>query len=920
MMPQGKKNVVETVKVENMMSDKKPEHIEQQLAIEKAEQKNLSILEPAKSEASDSSQQQMSTKDLQFEKLEPNLQQSVSQKKGHEDLPEKIPEVSADKNSQEPIVHTRDAISEHARHRQDGNMQQYPRQSQETNFLKNVTQKVQEPRRPDDKRQSTRSSQDNLKWQEGNVLQQLPQGQERSLQPPLQQGLIQGQEKNIIQSSRQGPVQAQDKNLQHTSRQGSIQGQDKSLPPPPRQGLAHGQDRNLMQPSRQGQNRSFQQPLRQGSVSGQDRSSHTALQQGPVQGQERSLQQPLQNERDVQQISMQAQAQGHERFQPPRQGQLQGAQLPYSGQPQNADRNFPQLPYQGQPHNISDQFHLSSSKQSGMPSMSMLPQNQPNNMSPFARGHGQVQVPPKHFDMPSPSHLHHQQMVPPRSSQGESMLALPLSLSSSMSHHLSSFEGPRGFMDRSLQYGQTLEQSSLSKPMDHMDILGNRRSEVFENKQNDPQQLVGSRFSMTQPSGQQTNIMKPNGASTKGHIEGMQAPAFPPIMGEEGSFRSMQHDSGRQFPDRKEFQDNSRKYKPGQFDGQIPSNPDEMFPQIRHQKGQPAPTSKFDQIAPTSRPLEGGPHGFLPDSISKYPFTSAGSPSGGPSRLFPPYQSIGSFPTSTGGPSMFNSDSGDGPRFPGIHEEMMGRRPESGGMRPDFMGPRSEFGRNRLDPLAPPRSPGKDYMGMPSGRPNIGPSGGFGPVGGPPHLSRPIEDVNRDPLGFDEQRNKPFGFHSGAMHNVFPSGQLPPGVGNRFPPFHSGPAPGAPGALPNPMMMGDPVANFGVNIPMQGFPGEGGFFKKQGQMPNDAEPMDLGRKRKPGSTGWCRICQIDCYTVEGLEQHTQTREHQKRAMDMVLSIKQDSAKRQKISTEDPMSQENGNKTKKASFESRGSRR
>jgi hypothetical protein len=71
------------------------------------------------------------------------------------------------------------------------------------------------------------------------------------------------------------------------------------------------------------------------------------------------------------------------------------------------------------------------------------------------------------------------------------------------------------------------------------------------------------------------------------------------------------------------------------------------------------------------------------------------------------------------------------------------------------------------------------------------------------------------------------------------------------------------------------------------------FGDKQGQMPNDIEPMDLRRKRKPGSTGWCRICQIDYYIVEGLEKHSQTREHQKTTMDMVLSIKQDNAKKKK---------------------------
>lgn len=45
--------------------------------------------------------------------------------------------------------------------------------------------------------------------------------------------------------------------------------------------------------------------------------------------------------------------------------------------------------------------------------------------------------------------------------------------------------------------------------------------------------------------------------------------------------------------------------------------------------------------------------------------------------------------------------------------------------------------------------------------------------------------------------------------------------------------------------------------------------------------------------GWCRICKVDCETVDGLDLHSQTREHQKMAMDMVLSIKQN-AKKQKL--------------------------
>lgn len=47
------------------------------------------------------------------------------------------------------------------------------------------------------------------------------------------------------------------------------------------------------------------------------------------------------------------------------------------------------------------------------------------------------------------------------------------------------------------------------------------------------------------------------------------------------------------------------------------------------------------------------------------------------------------------------------------------------------------------------------------------------------------------------------------------------------------------------------------------------------------------------SMGWCRICKIDCESVEGLDMHGQTREHQRMAMDMVITIKQKNAKKLK---------------------------
>ena len=57
--------------------------------------------------------------------------------------------------------------------------------------------------------------------------------------------------------------------------------------------------------------------------------------------------------------------------------------------------------------------------------------------------------------------------------------------------------------------------------------------------------------------------------------------------------------------------------------------------------------------------------------------------------------------------------------------------------------------------------------------------------------------------------------------------------------------------------------------------------------------MEYGRKRKQGLSGWCRICRVDCYTVQGLEDHSKTEEHNKKTLELVMSIKQDGAKKQK---------------------------
>ncbi|KAM7527710.1 hypothetical protein LguiB_031120 [Lonicera macranthoides] len=96
-----------------------------------------------------------------------------------------------------------------------------------------------------------------------------------------------------------------------------------------------------------------------------------------------------------------------------------------------------------------------------------------------------------------------------------------------------------------------------------------------------------------------------------------------------------------------------------------------------------------------------------------------------------------------------------------------------------------------------------------------------------------------------------------------------------------------PGSFPHHMPFGEP--GFRSSYPVHGLPNDGGFHL------GDTSTFDQLRKRRLASTGWCRICEVDCETVEGLELHSQTGEHQKMAMDMVFEIKQQNTKKQRIS-------------------------
>ncbi|KAL6614161.1 hypothetical protein ACP70R_036431 [Stipagrostis hirtigluma subsp. patula] len=88
--------------------------------------------------------------------------------------------------------------------------------------------------------------------------------------------------------------------------------------------------------------------------------------------------------------------------------------------------------------------------------------------------------------------------------------------------------------------------------------------------------------------------------------------------------------------------------------------------------------------------------------------------------------------------------------------------------------------------------------------------------------------------------------------------------------------------------------------------------------PKETGRFGLGGLVRNGDVGWCRICMFNCGSAENLDLHVQTREHQQYAMDIVMKMKQDVAKRQKMNFGGPKSFQNKKVAGKGHF--RGNRR
>ncbi|XP_027354218.1 AT-rich interactive domain-containing protein 1A-like [Abrus precatorius] len=290
-----------------------------------------------------------------------------------------------------------------------------------------------------------------------------------------------------------------------------------------------------------------------------------------------------------------------------------------------------------------------------------------------------------------------------------------------------------------------------------------------------------------------------------------------------------------------------------------------------------------------------------------------------------------------------------GKRPVGYHDDVIKKSGPT--LHPGYLGPDPGYGRHHMDGMAP-RSPVNEYSEMSSRR--LGPhSGGLVGKSGiddfdgrvarrfgefrdsrfphlPSHLHRDEFDgfgsfrMGEHPRSGDFIGHGEFGGHFRrgehlGPHNFSRHLQLGEAVGfgahpghmravelgssRTYESFSKGNRPGHP-------QLGEP--GFRSSFSLSGFPNDAGFLT------GDIRSFDNLRRRKASSMGWCRICKLDCGTVEGLDLHSQTREHQKMAMDIVKTIKQN-AKKQKLIASEQHSVDEGNKTWNTGFEGRGSK-
>lgn len=387
----------------------------------------------------------------------------------------------------------------------------------------------------------------------------------------------------------------------------------------------------------------------------------------------------------------------------------------------------------------------------------------------------------------------------------------------------------------------------------------------------------------------QPGALKTTGMPSKAYVGGMHNSNFGPGMGED-KYRSLPEERFKPFPE-EGFSGPHDRFRPSTLDSGRHANRREFEEDLKQ--------------FPRPAYLDEGPKfdGYMSDRAPH----ASGGPNLMTSRPLPSYQSGPPFPPRS-----------EGERDRPMLHEHMGRKHDTSVA--DHLNPTPEFDRHRMDGLPPLRSPGREYDGFSSSK--------FGLRG----QSHREDFEERDLHGF-APRFKALNFPppgpgyfgkdipdgSGSLRSNQLGGLDGPDIPNIHP--HTGGAPGhgfggsrsfsgigehgRPGSFPSHMRFGE----------SGGFNGYVNSVSREGEVDN----FEQSRKRKPGSMGWCRICKVDCMTVEGLDLHSQTREHQNMTMDLVLSIKQDNAKKHKINSEKAISFEDENRSRKANFENRGKR-
>lgn len=548
---------------------------------------------------------------------------------------------------------------------------------------------------------------------------------------------------------------------------------------------------------------------------------------------------------------------------------------PHPGQPEHFQTPGSNQPGPNQPGPFHPEYPMGGPPVPGSAStMGVGPNNFSNNSRGYEPPSGQY----NQGQIPQSSHARLSRM-----SQGE---PLGPSLSSAPLPH-----GPDG---------QTVPRHP--GPME-TDMYQNQRPPHFDSRRPDSH-LPGNldRGPYGQPFGVESNSMRMNGAPPPGH-DSTLAPVF-----RDEKFRTPTGMHPDNFP-----MGPSRHLEQGEFKGAL-----KQFPGPPHMGSEDSP--KF--ASHSSRPLGGygmdGPSRFLDKDPHGYGYDAGQRVDpgpGGPSSAFlPPYHSSG---------GLHPNESGGRPIPVSMHDENRGRF-DNNRQNPDFLAPMHGFGRHHMDRLPPsPGNPSRSF-GVPHSIEVDGremerhPFGERFPMGPPGHMHRGVFDGPGKLRSGDVsqiQRGEPFGMRNISGH---------PHVGEPgFSSFQDYGRPGesnGPGGFSHPQPYGESFGakstrphlgepGFRSSYSRQGFPSDGGFYA------GGSDSFDQLWKRKSLSMGWCRICKVDCESVEGLDIHGQTREHQRMAMDMVISIKQKSAKKQKTSN-DHSAREEASKLRNADIHAR----